>query len=481
MVMNNLYRLDNKQVESEFAFDDEILKKALKNIYSKNFHPMTEIEENLFEATWKTMNTATDKGFGAREPDDPDYDFYREIRANNAVFAAFKVHRAQNDMAVLLLDENGNLRPFEQWLKLVMPVADHQMRLWLRTEYDTAVIRAHQAADWKQFEREKDILPNLKWMPSTSVHPGADHKMFWGTIRAVDDPFWNEHRPGDRWNCKCTLSATDEAPTELPDENGQNKAHDGLENNPGKDGKLFSGEHPYQKETYPGAKKAVDKMATRVKKMIAEMPDNLTLEEKEAIALNNLKLEKALDIIKGKPMTYEEADKGKENPNFNKSFDYKVNCQTCVPVHLLRRLGFDVEAAPNVNGSAYKLMDKEKIVWYKNLFMNVDGTDSEFTWTRTWARENNIKRVGEKDIKTFLMENMKEDGLYEIYCAWKTGSAHVFCAETIEGSTRLFDPQPGKDNVLDYITRMKGLSVGVLRIDNKLVNPRAAGLFIKRQ
>lgn len=126
-------------------------------------------------------------------------------------------------------------------------------------------------------------------------------------------------------------------------------------------------------------------------------------------------------------------------------------------------------------------MDKEKIVWYKNLFMNVDGTDSEFTWTRTWARENNIKRVGEKDIKTFLMENMKEDGLYEIYCAWKTGSAHVFCAETIEGSTRLFDPQPGKDNVLDYITRMKGLSVGVLRIDNKLVNPRAAGLFIKRQ
>ena len=72
MVMNNLYRLDNKQVESEFAFDDEILKKALKNIYSKNFHPMTEIEENLFEATWKTMNTATDKGFGAREPDDPD-------------------------------------------------------------------------------------------------------------------------------------------------------------------------------------------------------------------------------------------------------------------------------------------------------------------------------------------------------------------------------------------------------------------------
>ena len=29
---------------------------------------MTDIEENLFEATWKTMNKATDKGFGTRKP-----------------------------------------------------------------------------------------------------------------------------------------------------------------------------------------------------------------------------------------------------------------------------------------------------------------------------------------------------------------------------------------------------------------------------
>ena len=184
MVINDLYRMEDKQVETLFSFDEEVLKKALKNIYSKDFHPMTDIEENLFEATWKTMN--------------------------NAVFAAFKVHRAQNDMAALLLDKNGSLKPFEQWVKEAMPIADHQMIHWLRTEYDTAVIRAHQAADWRQFEREKDVLPNLKWMPSTSVTPGADHQIFWGTIRPIDDPFWNEHRPGDRWNCKCTLSSTDE-------------------------------------------------------------------------------------------------------------------------------------------------------------------------------------------------------------------------------------------------------------------------------
>ena len=134
--MNDLYRMEDKQVETLFSFDEEVLKKALKNIYSKDFHPLTEIEENLFEATWKTINEAADKGFGTRKPDDPDYDFYREIRMNNAVFAAFKVHRAQNDMAALLLDKNGSLKPFEQWVKEAMPIADHQMVHWLRTEYD---------------------------------------------------------------------------------------------------------------------------------------------------------------------------------------------------------------------------------------------------------------------------------------------------------------------------------------------------------
>ena len=180
-------------------------------------------------------------------------------------------------------------------------------------------------------------------------------------------------------------------------------------------------------------------------------------------------------------MTFEEANKGKENPNFDKDISYKVNCQTCVPVHLLRRRGFDIEAAPNVNNSAYDLMGKQGVIWHKNLFTNIDGSDVSFTWARTWAAKKGIKRMGVKDIKTFLSENLKEDGLYEVYCAWKTRSAHVFCAEVKNGTVKLFDPQSGKEDTTGYIERMKGLSVGILRIDDKLVNPKVSGLFTKRQ
>ena len=221
---------------------------------------MTDIEINLFNEICDRINEAARKGFDESGAVDPDDDFRAAILRNNEVFVAFKVHRMQNDMARLLLDSNGNLKPFEQWRKEVMPIASHQVGQWLRTEYNTAVLRAHQAADWQQFEREKDVLPNLRWMPSTSVNPGKDHMVFWGTVRPIDDPFWNEHRPGDRWNCKCDLSSTDDPVTEIPDFTKKDNPHPGLDNNPGKDGKLFSDTHPYIANAYPGAKKAVERL-----------------------------------------------------------------------------------------------------------------------------------------------------------------------------------------------------------------------------
>lgn len=237
-----------------------MLRHALRNIYGKSFRPMTDIEINLFNEICDRINEAARKGLDESGAVDPDDDFRTAILRNNEVFVAFKVHRMQNDMAKLLLDSNGNLKPFEQWRKEVMPIASHQVGQWLRTEYNTAVLRAHQAADWQQFEREKDVLPNLRWMPSTSVNPGKDHMVFWGTVRPIDDPFWNEHRPGDRWNCKCDLSSTDDPVTEIPDFTKKDNPHPGLDNNPGKDGKLFSDTHPYIANAYPGAKKAVERL-----------------------------------------------------------------------------------------------------------------------------------------------------------------------------------------------------------------------------
>ena len=219
-----------------------MLREALANIYKKRFNVKTDVEPYLYKAVRNVFNQATYKAFPSTER---DKNFKQQLIHSNEVFSAFKVHRAQNDMAARLLDVNGDLKPFNQWLKDVLPIASHQCGAWLRTEYDTAVLRAHQAADWQQFRREQDVLPNLKWMPSTSLHPGEDHRRYWGTIRPIDDEFWSEHRPGDRWNCKCSLTSTDEAVTPVPTDDVHSEPQAGLKGNPGITGETFSDDHPY--------------------------------------------------------------------------------------------------------------------------------------------------------------------------------------------------------------------------------------------
>ena len=179
---------------------------------------------------------------GAPMPSDV---FLHQLGHSADVFSAFRVHRMQNDVARQMIDENGHLKPFSKFQRDVQPYLSHRNKAWLRTEYDTAVRRAHQAADWQRFEAEKDVMPNLEWVQSTSPNPGADHMVYWGTVRPVDDGFWDEHRPGDRWNCKCELRQTDRDATVPPMGSRKDNPQDGLENNPGKDGSLFSQEHPY--------------------------------------------------------------------------------------------------------------------------------------------------------------------------------------------------------------------------------------------
>lgn len=154
----------------------------------------------------------------------------------------------QNDIARQLLDGIGQLKSYEQFLRDVAPLTGKYCDQWLNTEYNTAVIRAHRAADWKHFETEKDVYPNLRWMPTTSAEPDPVHMKFWSSrlTLPVDDPFWDHHHPGERWGCKCTCEQTDEPVNDLGvHDDIPDTASKGLHGNPGQTGQLFSEDHPY--------------------------------------------------------------------------------------------------------------------------------------------------------------------------------------------------------------------------------------------
>lgn len=262
VLIDNLYDKAEHTAPPPYS-EEELIEEALLNIYNRSVDVKDRIEPNLYEATSKTYRKAVDEGFGTVHFGEPDYDFVNALKHNTDVLAAFKTHRQQNDISGLMLDEKGKLKPFSRFRQDVEGVIGKYNRNWLATEYNTAVIRARHAARWKDFERDADLYPNLMWLPSTSVHPDKKvHIRFWNRIWAITDPFWKRHYPGDRWNCKCGLTNTDQPVTDNTDLYDENEFKEvrpdaGIDANAGLTGEIFTARHPYITQAYPGAEKAV--------------------------------------------------------------------------------------------------------------------------------------------------------------------------------------------------------------------------------
>lgn len=83
----------------DFCLDESVRNAVLKRIYEK-FDVRDDIDPDLFEHTRRHLDEAVESGLGAEiRFGDPDPEFLRELKRNNAVFAAFKAHREQNDLA----------------------------------------------------------------------------------------------------------------------------------------------------------------------------------------------------------------------------------------------------------------------------------------------------------------------------------------------------------------------------------------------
>ncbi|MBN1340732.1 MAG: hypothetical protein JXA03_15490 [Bacteroidales bacterium] len=238
------------------------------NIYEGIVDVKKQIEPNLFKNTLDALNISVDKGFGSVEFGSPDFDFVNELKYNNAVFSAFKVHREQNDIALRLLDKDGNLKSFSQFRKDAEFI-DATYRRWLDTEYNTAILRARAAANFRKFVRDSDLYPNLKWLESTSADKREGHVKFYGLVKPIGDPFWEKHYPGNLWNCKCGITNTDEKADKNTPQADYEPAP-GLEKNPALTGALFTKNNAYEKNTYPGAGRAVARTTKSIKANLKE-------------------------------------------------------------------------------------------------------------------------------------------------------------------------------------------------------------------
>lgn len=98
-----------------------------------------------------------------------------------------------------------------------------------------------------------------------------------------------------------------------------------------------------------------------------------------------------------------------------------------------------------------------------------------------WSLNSSIKDTI-KDKRSYIETKALAEGRYEVYFAWKRGGAHVFIVErTADGDLVWFDPQSGKKgrDIANYASSMKPASIGVLRIDDKIINPKFVSRLLK--
>lgn len=182
---------------------------------------------------------------------------------------------------------------------------------------------------------------------------------------------------------------------------------------------------------------------------------------------------KKIGVEVGEPMTFEEADELRGNPNYSSGGGYRVNCQSCVVANELRRRGLDVEAQRNTKRSGnipYELSYKTEWAW---IDPKTGGRPTKTTCHATPDGQRTGQRTVENLIKN-VEEAMKNPGRYHLDWVWRgRRSGHIITAERLtDGTLRFYDPQTGK--LFDFRNRASELDlyegVNVLRVDNLKIN-----------
>lgn len=128
----------------------------------------------------------------------------QRLKESNYVFSGIKTFHELNEVFPSLLDEEGNRKPFNQFLNEVQKVYDTYNVQYLRTEYNFAQASSLMAARWKQFEQDGDRY-YLQYLTVGDKRVRRTHRMLHNITLPIESPFWDKYFPPNGWNCRCTV------------------------------------------------------------------------------------------------------------------------------------------------------------------------------------------------------------------------------------------------------------------------------------
>jgi SPP1 gp7 family putative phage head morphogenesis protein len=252
------------------ATDDDDFANALaqmiKDVWEKQGMPYN-LNEDVTSGFIDELFNGVQDGYGstlvAVDFDTPDYNMLANLQRDVYHFSAAKNYQQLKALTGALIDDDGKLRSFSDFKKAAFDINDQHINQWLQTEYDTAIGSGQMASKWT------DITSNtatklLEFDAVMDERTSAICSSLNGTVKPVDDEFWNEYYPPNHFNCRSTvrqLNGGNETPSDkivYPE-----KVPAMFKVNLAKRGLAFPPDHPY----YDGAPQSVfDKAANMLKK-----------------------------------------------------------------------------------------------------------------------------------------------------------------------------------------------------------------------
>lgn len=180
-------------------------------------------------------------------------DAMRSKLANSVfVFSGMKTYQQLKRAGELLLDEEGNIKPFERYWKDIQAIHANYNRSYLQAEYIFATQSAQMASKWSEFQADGDRYL-LQYRTAGDDRVRDSHSILHEVTLPADDKFWDEAFPPNGWRCRC--DAVQVRKGKYPESDSRQaiadarKATEGRQSifrfNAGKREAIFPQNHPY--------------------------------------------------------------------------------------------------------------------------------------------------------------------------------------------------------------------------------------------
>lgn len=230
-------------------YSEKQIKKLVEGIWDGSITEYA-LPDDLYLAIADYLKKAAIEGFGMTVDlaTGADKVLLQSLIDNVYLFSGAKTYQTVSAMSALV-NEGGELRPFKEFAEIARQEYDLYNVTWANSEYNTAVGQAGSAAKWNEIEKNKDVLPMLRYSAVLDANTSDICAPLDGIIAPVDDKIWNTITPLNHYNCRCVLLQEDEGERSpnADDKAGEveEKMQDAFKNNPGKTGEIFTKDHPY--------------------------------------------------------------------------------------------------------------------------------------------------------------------------------------------------------------------------------------------